>query len=436
MYIRSLSLENMRAFKKASVSLLYPGRKQNDGYEDCMNWPPRLPNVNVVLGTNGSGKSTILDAAALAVLTPVISQSGYVPQALVRRTKTGEIDQASANVSLLLHKQDVGRSAQPPASAVSVASRIERRGDLEMITAAEPAGAMFEQMFSDQSPAFFIVGYGALRRVEAQSASDLQARRKARHLRYDRVATLFEDHVALISLNQWLPQLASQVPARHKEIVQLINKLTPPTVKFAGTFTDGDFQFGYRGLNLPFSALSDGYRAHIGWIGDLLYHLQSIAPPGSKLTSMTGVVLVDEIDAHIHPDWQRSVIPDLARTFPALQFIITTHSPLVTGTLERANLIHVTRGTSGSPEVERPDEETYGLSADQILRTELFGLDSTRDPEFRAGLVESARDASSGKPDATLAFMRKAAIGMAGMMADEPEKRETPEWLKKLAAKK
>ena len=72
-----------------------------------------------------------------------------------------------------------------------------------------------------------------------------------------------------------------------------------------------------------------GYRAYIGWIADLLYHICMGAPSGRKLIDNRGIVLVDEIDLHLHPRWQVSLIPKLKQVFPKLQFVATTHSPMV-----------------------------------------------------------------------------------------------------------
>ena len=143
-----------------------------------------------------------------------------------------------------------------------------------------------------------------------------------------------------------------------------------------------------------------------------------------------GVVMVDEIDLHIHPAWQRTIIPVLSKALRNIQFIFTTHSPLVVGTLERSNLYFVTQGRGGLPRIGRPDEETLGLSADQILTSEVFGLDSTRDPEFRKEMDKLAEAAEAGVPGAALDLMRKAALG-AG---DAPTPGPTPAWMKALAA--
>ncbi len=167
----------------------------------------------------------------------------------------------------------------------------------------------------------------------------------------------------------------------------------------------------------------------------MLYRLQDVAPPKLKLNELPGVVLVDEIDAHLHPAWQQEIIGALAKAFPKIQFIFTTHSPLITGTLERANINVVTRRGSSPPIVEPPEIEMYGLSSDQILRTDLFGLESTRDPDFRADLLATRQDAEDGKAGAAVAFMRKAALGAGAEHCLQVEPPPTPEWLKKMARK-
>ena len=155
-------------------------------------------------------------------------------------------------------------------------------------------------------------------------------------------------------------------------------------------------------------------------------------PRGKKLVDNRGGVLVDEIDLHIHPEWQLTIVPRLARTLPKLQFVFTTHSPIVVGTLEQANIHHLRTAKSGRTVVARPAEEIYGLSADQVLRSEVFGLASTRAPEFVKELSELSRRANSGTKDAAPALMRQAASGKAAKIEDE----EAPDWVKKIIERK
>jgi hypothetical protein len=437
MYVQNIELENLRAFKKASIEFLYPGREKGAPFSNIPSWPPRLPNVNLLLGMNGSGKSTILDAIALAVLSPLISSSGYRPYALIRRDAKKMVYEASISADLVLHDQDASPALKEGDYNHKVKSSVRRRGDVELIKGFDEDSQIWSGMFNDKSPAFLLVGYGAKRRVEASSGIDISVRRRERQLRYERVASLFEEHFALLPLNAWLPDWRSLNPGRHKQVVNLINRLLPPDIKFTGELEVGEYLFDLRHTKVPFGALSDGYQAYIGWIGDLLHHVCMGCPPGKRLVDNKGVVLVDEIDLHIHPEWQRTIIPTLARTLPNLQFIFTTHSPLVVGTLESANIYYVHVKSSGNPVIQRPEEEVYGLSADQILRSQVFGLESTRDPEFKKELDELSAKAVLGDEKAAVRFMHQVARGSGGYVDDpafSDDKPAPPDWVRKLAA--
>ena len=119
-------------------------------------------------------------------------------------------------------------------------------------------------------------------------------------------------------------------------------------------------------------ALSDGYRAFLGWVGDLLYHISVTCPPGKKLIDNRGIVMVDEIDLHLHPKWQMTILPTLARELPNIQFIVTSHSPLIVGSLEWMNILLMKAGANQSSEPARVEWAVHGLDADQVLLTDFF----------------------------------------------------------------
>lgn len=419
MYVEALSIENLRSFSKAEVTLLHPGRRNHRGEAPL----PRLKNVNVLLGINGSGKSTLLDATALALLSPLIASSGYRPYSLIRRSSRGTINEACVKVDLALSDQDV-RSDVAVSEKATMRVKIVRRGDVEFVLQGNSGESQFESLFYDDSSAFFFVGYGATRRVDVEASADGATRRKLRHVRYERVASLFEDHFTLTPLSAWLPEWKHRDRRRHDEAVSLLASLLPRGIQFTGRMENGEYLFAFHSTTVPFGALSDGYRAYIGWVSDLLQHL-CIAVSREQdlaLEECRGVVMVDEIDLHIHPEWQRTIIPTLARRLKNLQFLFTTHSPLVVGTLERAN-IHVVERRRGFPVVRRPDLEVFGLTADQILRSSLFGLDSTRDEGFKRRLDRLAINAQLGDAEAALLFMRGASRGAAAV-ADEDDTRD------------
>jgi AAA domain, putative AbiEii toxin, Type IV TA system/AAA domain len=406
-YIESLEIENLRTFETARIRFNFPkGRADETSSGDSAP----LPNVTLLLGDNGSGKTSVLRAVALAALGPILaSGSGFVPYSLVRRLRgRNHAGPARIRSEILLHSQD-GRPGRKVLETVIELTR----GWVDRFQPV-PTPGWAEPMWDEKSSGFLMVGYGASRRVELGSGFSEDQRAKTRALRYSRVAGLFEEAVTLVPLSSWLPRFRSENPGRHKQVISLLNLLLEPHAKVLADPVDGEYLFCLDGPALPFQALSDGYRAYIGWIADLLYHVCMGAPSGKKLVDNRGVVLVDEVDLHLHPEWQQRVIPALSKALPRLQFVLTSHSPLVVGTLHGENVfvLDTVRAKEQSHSRLRPSqEEVYGLSADQILTSGHFGLASARAPEFTAQLQTQARAASGGDPEAALQFMRLMALG-------------------------
>ena len=168
-----------------------------------------------------------------------------------------------------------------------------------------------------------------------------------------------------------------------------------------------DYLYEVNGVEVPFGALSDGFRAYIGWITDLLYHVSAGGLSSTKLVDSRGIVLVDEIDLNLHPEWQRTVCSTISKVLPNLQFVFSTHSPIVAGSLEKENIFVMETEPSGASKVSQYQEGIYGLDADQVLLSPYFNLESTRAPGFVDELQELSLQAGPGKPEIALAIMQK-----------------------------
>lgn len=121
---------------------------------------------------------------------------------------------------------------------------------------------------------------------------------------------------------------------------------------------------------LPVEWLSDGIRNMIGMVADIAYRATKLNPQlGANASSQApGIVLIDEVDMHLHPEWQQVVLQGLAEAFPSLQFIVTTHSPQVLSTVQRECIRILGRDTDGRTVATVPLAHTYGQSSQLVMQ--------------------------------------------------------------------
>ncbi|UFH50593.1 hypothetical protein [Pseudomonas sp. KNUC1026] len=166
MYAKSLHLYEFKCYRKAVAHLQYPGRKGAG--------TSALANVNLILGDNGGGKSSVLRALAIAALAPALLDSGFVPYRLVRRDSAGA---ASACLLKLDAVATDGEHSITPGKSrkLELLARLEPKGPSggqdRLHLNSTPRSPITELLDDDYSPAFFVAGYGATRRVETADYS-------------------------------------------------------------------------------------------------------------------------------------------------------------------------------------------------------------------------------------------------------------------------
>jgi predicted ATP-binding protein involved in virulence len=119
------------------------------------------------------------------------------------------------------------------------------------------------------------------------------------------------------------------------------------------------------GQELAINQLSDGEKSLLTLVADIARRLAIHHPGLADPLQGTGVILIDEIDAHLHPQWQRRIIPSLREAFPNCQFILATHSPLIISDVPAEN-IHLLSQIDGNVTASHPDI-SFGRDANQIL---------------------------------------------------------------------
>ena len=170
-------------------------------------------------------------------------------------------------------------------------------------------------------------------------------------------------------------------------------EIHPPDVLETGR-RSGVYVKTFTGL-VRISALSLGYRTTAGWVMDLAWRLLNRYPHSSNPLAEPAIVLIDEIDLHLHPRWQLQIMGDLGTLFPATQFIATSHSPLIVQVAESANLV-LLRKRDDAVEIMNDPGISRDLRVDQILTSLLFGVPSPRNKrverllEQRAELMDKA----------------------------------------------
>lgn len=111
--------------------------------------------------------------------------------------------------------------------------------------------------------------------------------------------------------------------------------------------------------------MSDGFKNTLSMIGDIAYRMAVLNPQlgESVLEKTPGIILIDEIDLHLHPEWQQTILKDLQTVFPMVQFVVTSHAPAVINSVKKESIRILDNG-----KVYQPVEQTYGRDANSILR--------------------------------------------------------------------
>jgi predicted ATP-binding protein involved in virulence len=393
MNVSHLQVAQLRAFEQAEFSF--------------------NPRVTLLVGINGVGKTTVLDALriCLSKILPEVTASRSRPLPFTVDDMRGKSRALTVQLaftfggkkfSFVVHKQ---RETTIAHKEGEVREQTLETPDKETCTPDLSAAA--EAKVADKQPlgVFFSTRRSVVSDVAPSSGSAGGGQAAAF------ADALTPRELRLSEMAQWIhaqEELASEYPIakKHLSVMHRAAKQFLPDCKrlHAETSPKPRLLVEKGGMSLDVRQLSDGERGLIALVLDLARRLSQANPGLADPVKMGhAIVLIDELDLHLHPKWQRTIIESLTRTFPHCQFIATTHSPQIVAAVDPEQVLLLTESGVVCP------DRTLGMDSNWILRHLMEADDRPKDASSAIREVETLiKQGTFQKARKAIATARKA----------------------------
>lgn len=447
MYLRSLHIRNLKLLRDFRMPFVKP-----DG-------EPRM--WTVLLGENASCKTSILQAIALAASGPArASQLADVWSLSDKRLEASkrpvEID-AEFGFSADCHgaRQYPGLEDRKPVAIPRLQSHLQLKpgrsdfggwshylGDRSgndaldrLVGGALPyqLGGPLDEARSRKLPLWFVAGYGTNRHLQPVSVPPapggdpgierLESLWGKRPLLGTGFADLFKLHYGDKDWALTYSQLLRDVVESKAQLLPRVRKLDLRGRGGGGSTANLnesqriDFEIGGESVRLAAIQLSQGYQAMLAWVADVIGQVVLEAERHIEPDQMEGLLLIDEIDLHLHPRWQVGLVKTLRQIFPRMQFVTTTHSPMLLPYLHQDEVFLLSQDAEGNIAWKSAPQSPAFLTGGGIY-AKFFGLDEIFPPELSetlwryGGLAANPRRSPA---DAAELLRLRAAIIAAGL---------------------
>ncbi len=311
----------------------------------------------IILGDNGSGKTSILQAITLTLLgsgaEDIISRLSLKPKFFLRRKDYNYIEKCNVKIKLTTDNEDV--------------EKLELNKE--------------NFLWNNNGRKLPILAYGATRLLSKSRIS----KQKYKGLRID---NLFKPTSRLVNAEVWLKRLYKKNLRAFKIVADDI--LRKILVLDENQKIEKNHHNKIVIDDIPINQWSAGNKSVTALVCDILMAMSELWKDYElkNITDYTAIVLIDEIELHLHPSWKIKIFQLLRDTFPEIQFIITTHDPLCLRGAEKGE-VHIIRKNNNKTEIIQKDIPN-GNFIDQLLTGDWFRLNSTLDKET-LGLMENHR---------------------------------------------
>lgn len=378
MHLQELRLQNFRCFTDTTIS-----------------FDERL---TVLVGKNGSGKTAILDAAAIALNNFILHAHGI---------GTGHDSSLSKNDLSNKNQQfnlcSISTTLQNNNTNISI--KIDNQGCL--------IEGDLAHLHISHLKEYFLYSYYTTIRMQAKENIyyDINNRNNS-HNPADAYANCFQPGLSFGDTLAWIDTHDADEARRFRDgdedyrdpelsaMREAVEKALPDFggLRFRGTTNEILVTRKTDGQKLSFWQLSDGYRAMLALILDLARRMaiangERYTAEGRSILTSPAIVLIDEIELHLHPGWQQTVLPSLREIFPNTQFIVSTHSPQVLSSIEPQHVRIL--GPDGCIPY---DGVTYGAESSRLLE-DIFGIELRSESKAKKMLDEYFQLINNGDYD-------------------------------------
>jgi predicted ATPase len=348
--ISKLEIENIKCFRELAIDFKHQ----------------QIDRWTMLLGDNAIGKSTLLKCIALGLCNA--SDAAALTRISDMNSEFIRAGETQGSITIELQRGKLSKNSRKKYTITTTITK-DAAGTSEEITQEVKTSSLDEKFpWAD----IFVCGYGASRSQEADTSHE-------RYKIFEAVQSLFSHEVRLQNPELILLRQDPEVRILLQEKLQSILMLD-----------EEDYQIdaGKTGLNVAgpwgkvnFNKLSDGYRSTTLWVLDFLGWLIYAGRLGDN-NEIGGILIIDELEQHLHPRWQRNIVELLRRQFPKTQIIASTHTPLVVAgvaDIDESCLLKLERDENNEIKIVTIDQaEIAGKRADQILTSPAFDLLTTR----------------------------------------------------------
>lgn len=380
MYLEKVHLQNYKAIEELDIDL--------------------KPGVNLLIGDNGAGKTSVLEGIAVALGGMFVNVAGVSTRNIIKddvRMVIKPIGDSSTAIKYfepalagcMLHVTDEQDFAW---------NRIKEEVSAKHTKIDDKRVCVWmKKLTNDLDSILPLVSFQSAARAWRVKRGDFgtELKKKLDDRRCGYIGCL-DSSMDVKSIQQWCIKqelmMSNKGTVREYEMfknivasfMKDINELDEiPSIYYSSQFEELVYKDDK--TEIPISKLSAGYQSLLWMIMDLAYRVCLLNPELESREQVTGIVLIDEIDLHLHPKWQWNVIEALRKTFAGVQFIIATHSPIVISAAKEANLILL----DDAGEVNYlPD--CYGYEVEDVLR---YRQESVSRPKKVKSLVDEIENA-------------------------------------------